>query len=259
MDLVFFDFLPVWGIYICLTLFIMVSFEIGYQISFRLKHYENASSSTGPLVGGLLGMLGFVLAFTFAMAASQHSHRKQSVLDEANAIGVAYLRADLIDDTHKDEVKKLLREYVDIRLEAVEKGMNSDILKAMLIRSVAIHAELWNHVVDVAKEDPSSNTSLLIQSINKIIDMHENRVTAGLRNRIPLSIWITLFVISALVLLTIGAQTGFSKSRRLIAVIPLIMAYSALTTVVVDLDRPQNGIIKVGQESMINLQRSMKK
>ena len=82
---------------------------------------------------------------------------------------------------------------------------------------------------------------------------------AAFSNRIPGSIWLALLVISALTMMTIGAQAGLSKSRRLVAVIPLIMAFSALTTVVVDLDRPQKGLITVGQEAMTNLQSSMEK
>jgi hypothetical protein len=63
-------------------------------------------------------MLAFILAVTFSMAASQHDVRKQNVLEEANSIGTAYLRSDLIDKQYGTEVKRLLREYVNVRLKA---------------------------------------------------------------------------------------------------------------------------------------------
>ncbi|MGB6019549.1 MAG: hypothetical protein WBF77_08125 [Sulfurimonadaceae bacterium] len=204
-----------------------------------------------------MGMLAFVLAFTFAMAAAQHNLRKQNVLDEANAVSTAYLRADLVDEPQRREVKKLLQEYVDIRLQAAAASADTETVKTIITRSVELHGLLWSEVSSAAKKDPNTNTGLLIQSINKVIDMHEKRITAALRNRIPGSIWLTLLAISALAMMTIGSQAGLSKSRRLVAVIPLIMAFAALTTVVVDLDRPQKGLIKVSQEAMIDLQSNM--
>jgi purine-cytosine permease-like protein len=98
---------------------------------------------------------------------------------------------------------------------------------------------------------------LAIQSVNEVIDMHETRVTSGLRNRIPASVWIALFAITALTMITMGVQIGFTGKRRLVAVIPMSLAFAVLVTLVVDLDRPQRGLIIVGQQSLIDLQRSM--
>jgi len=74
-------------------------YEVGCQLGFHAKTRQDkeAPTSLGPMVGGLLGMLAFVLAFTFSMALTQHDHRKQTVLEEANSIGTAYLRSDLIE------------------------------------------------------------------------------------------------------------------------------------------------------------------
>ena len=208
-----------------------------------------------PMVGGLIGLLGFLLAFTFSIATSQYTQRKQYVLEEANEIGTSYLRADLIETKNKIEVKKLLREYVDIRLQA----LSSININKELTRSVELHRLLWNEVSEAALFTPNTNTSMMIQSMNKVIDVHEKRVTSGLRNRIPLSIWITLLAISFMTMATIGIKAGFTKPRGLIAVIPMIMAFAALTTLIADINRPQKGLFKIGQQSMISLQKSMDK
>ena len=250
-----FDLVPIYGIYIGVTLLILLSFEIGFQIGehTRSRYDKDAPISLGPMVGGLLGMLGFVLAFTYSMAASQHDLRKQYVLDEANVVGTAYLRADLLDEQHQKELKRLLREYVDVRLQ----GARDENLKAAITRSVELHDLLWIQASSVAKTAPSTNTSLVIQAINEVIDMHEKRVSAGVRNRIPGSIWIALFIISTLTMITMGTQVGLTGKRRLVAIIPLALAFAALATVVVDLDRPQQGLITVSQQAMVDLQESM--
>lgn len=254
-----FDYLPIWSIYIGMTLTLLLSFELGYQISKYTSERgdKEGFNSISPMVGGLLALLAFVLAFTFAMAASQHNLRKQNVLDEANIIGTAYLRTNLLGERDQTKVKKLLKEYVDGRVYAIETG-DSEQLKATLIRSLEIHDLLWGQVSSAAKREPNLYASLVLESINNVIDSHETRVTAGFYNRVPSSIWLVLLAISSLTMITMGAQARLSKSRRLIAVIPLIMAFTSLTAVVLDLDRPQEGMITVGQEAMIDLQKSLK-
>ena len=87
--------------------------------------------------------------------------------------------------------------------------------------------------------------------------MHEKRVTAALRNRIPGSIWVALFAISVLTMMVMGAQTGLAGKRALVAVIPLSFAFAALIVLIVDLDRPQKGLIRVGQQALVNVQSGM--
>ena len=230
--------------------------DVGFQFGVRARKSKDkeATVSLGPMVGGLMGMLAFVLSITFSMTASQHDLRKQYVLLEANAIGAAYLRADLLDEPVTSDVKQLLREYVNIRLQAVNGGD----LGALMARSVEIHGLLWSKVLPVSRAAPSANTSLNIQSINEVIDMHEKRVNAALHNRIPTIIWRALLAITALAMITMGTQVGLTGKRRLVAVIPMLMAFAVLVTLVADLDHPQKGSVKVGQYAMLDLQRSMR-
>lgn len=252
-----FDAIPILTLYIGMSFTLLLSFEIGYQLcKYTKRNDKEGFTTTGPMVGGLLGMLAFVLAFTFSMAADQHNLRKKHVLEEANIIGTAYLRADLLGDRDTTKIKDLLKEYVDGRVYAI-KMRDATIFKMALKRSQEIQDLLWNQVVSAAKREPTLTIGLLIQSINDIIDSHQNRVTAGFYNRIPSSVWIVLLVISTLTMMTMGAQAKLGNSRSLVAVIPLIMAFSALTTIVLDLDRPQEGLITVGQEAMIDLQESL--
>ena len=255
MNVGLFESLPVGLIYVGFALHMLASYEVGYKLGARggVRQDEDAHTSIGPMVGGLLGMLGFVLAITFSMAAYQHDIRKQNVLEEANTIGTAYLRADLLDRQYATRLKRLLREYVDIRLKAAS-GTDLD---AALAKSFEIHSRLWTEVSTAAVKSPNTNTSLMIQSINDVIDMHEKRVTGGLRNRIPDSVWIALSAITAVTMITMGMQAGFTGERRLVAVITLSLAFAAVVTLVADLNRPQSGLITVGQQAMVDLHPGM--
>ncbi len=249
------DSMPIGNIFVLITLFMLAFCEAGFQLGaqYRKNKDKEATVSLGPLLGGLMGMLAFVLAITFSITASQHDLRKQNVILEANAIGTAYLRADLLDEPTAAEVKELLREYVDIRLQAASGGN----LPTILSRSAEIHQLLWSKVLSVSRTGPSVNTSLFAQSVNHVIDMNEIRVNAGLYGRIPTVIWLALFAITALSMITIGTLVGLTGKRRLVVIIPMLLAFAVLVSLVVDLNRPQQGMIKVGQHAMLSLQKNM--
>jgi hypothetical protein len=253
----FLESMPIAGAYLCIALLILAACEIGFLIGHyhhRTRKDEGALSSVGPMVGALLGMLAFVLAFTFSMAATHHGVRKQDVLTEANLIGNAYLRADLLGDPEATEIRRLLREYVDIRLRAVRPGGD---LQAAVKRSVEIHDLLWRQVSPAAIADPSAVTALAVESINEVIDMHARRLNDAVRARIPGSIWVGLMSITVLTMGTLGLQVGLSGKRRLIGIIPIAFAFAVLATLIMDLNRPQGGFITVGQQAMVDLQATM--
>lgn len=246
--------LPIYTVYLMIVFLILISFEIGFRVSRHLHLKKgHVEPKTLGLTAALLGMLAFVLAFTFSMAASQYNKRKEMVVIEANALSTAYLRADLVDELHGKEIRRLLREYVNTRLEAIDKEKRV----SSLARSVELHRLVWNEVKLVAKANPNTNTALLVAAINEVIDTHEKRVKAALHDKIPNSIWLALMTISVIAMLTIGIEAGYSNHRRLMVIVPLVLAFAALITLISELNSPQEGMVKVGQESMISLQKSM--
>lgn len=253
----FLESMPIAGVYVCIAVLILVSCEIGFFIGryyHRTRQDKEAPVSIGTMVGGLLGMLAFVLAFTFSMAASQHGDRNKNVLIEANTIGAAYLRADLLDTQSGEEVKRLLREYVDVRLRAARPDGD---VQAAVTRSLQIHDLLWAQVSSVAIDDRSAMMSLMIVSVNDVINMHEQRLAGSLGARIPGSVWFGLALIAVLTMGVIGLQAGMAGKRRLVAIVPLSLAFAVLATLVVDLNRPRGGFITVGQQAMLDLRTMM--
>jgi hypothetical protein len=253
----FFETVPMPVIYACVVLFILLSCELGFQLGRLYRRREadaEAVTSVGPMVAGLLGMLAFLLGFAFSIASDQHSTRRQNVLDEANVIGTAYLRADLLPPERGAQVRTLLREYVGLRLQAVQSDANMD---DALRRSRQLHRQLWTQVSAAALEQRDDVSALAVDSINHLINMHETRFTGGVRARIPMVVWIGLVLITLLTMLTLGLQLGLIGKRRILANALLSLAFGVLITLIVDLNRPQGGLIRVGQGPMIDLQESM--
>jgi hypothetical protein len=254
----FFETIPMWAVYLLVVAFFLLACELGFHLGRLYRRWQpdkEAVASVGPLVGGLLGMMAFMLGFAFSIASNQHGTRRENVLNEANIIGTAYLRADLLPPERGERVRRLLREYVDMRLAAVQPG--ADLQQAMQ-GSSRIHEQLWAEVSATAREQRDDISALNVESINALIDMHETRVTGGVRARIPSMVWLGLAGITFLTMLSVGLQLGLNGNRRQLAVGLLSLAFACLITLIVDLNRPQGGLITVGQQAMLNLQQSMK-
>lgn len=245
----FLETLPIPGVYVVVVLLILGACEAGFRIGrgYHLRHRDEAApGSLGPVVGGLIGMLAFLLAFTFSTASTQHSSRKQNVLQEADAIAIAHQRSDLLPEPAGTEIRGLLREYLEVRLRAAETldWRSAD------VRSRQIHRQLWRTVSASAKAQADTNTALAVQSINDVITLHEHRIMAAVHARIPGTVWIGLLLIAALVTGTVGLQIGLNGKRRLIAVTPLALTFAVLVTLIVDLNRPQGGFLTVSQQPL---------
>jgi hypothetical protein len=245
------DGIPLWALSLLTVVLTLGCFEIGYR--FRRRRTSEGEGALGTLVGAGMGLLAFFLAFTFGLAASRFDDRRQLVLAEANAIGTAYLRAGLVPDPHSSEIRKLLRDYTDSRIEAVLPGK----LDAAMVRSEELHRRLWTEAAALGRTDPHSIVAgLLIESLNEVIDLHQMRVTAALRSRIPSRIWDTLYALTVFAMLAMGYHAGQSAERSL-AVVPLALAFSAVILVIADLDRPQEGSLRVSQQALIDTRKSM--
>ena len=253
----FFDQLPLWTI-LPLSLAVgLLSVELGYRgARYRLRRDEAEKESpvTG-MVAAALGLLAFMLAFTFGLAGSRFDDRRQVLLSEANAIGTTYLRTAMLPEPMRTEARDLLREYVDIRLEAVQQPGK---LNASLSRSEELHNKLWSVAVTATEKDRSPITGLFVQSLNEMIDLHATRVMAGLRSRVPGMIWIVLYLLAILSMIMMGYHEGLTNSRRSIIVVALIIGFALVLFLIADLDRPGQGTLQVSQQAMIDLRNSMK-
>src|ERR1051325_5800976 len=171
------DPFPLWTILPLTVVLALLSVELGYRLArYRVQHDQlEKESPLGGMVGATLGLLAFMLAFTFGLAGSRFEDRRQVLLSEANAIGTTYLRAAMLPEPMRTETQNLLREYVDIRLEAVQQPGK---LQQALSRSEALHNQLWSLAVAATEKERSPITGLYVESLNEVIDLHATRIVA---------------------------------------------------------------------------------
>ena len=247
------DAIPLLVFFVAILLLVLLSVEGGYRLGkFRRgRSDKELEAPVGAMVGATLGLLAFLLAFTFGLAAARFDDRRVVLLDEANAIGTCFLRAEMLPE-RGEEVRSLLRKYVDVRLEVVRTGNMEGIRW-----SEEIQQQLWAHAVVLARNSSNLFVSLFVQSLNDVIDLHAKRIQIGLRSRIPGIIWLALFAITVLSFAGMGYQAGLAGTCRSLAILAVAFAFSSVIWLIADLDRPQEGTLQVSQQAMIDLQQSM--
>jgi hypothetical protein len=177
---------------------------------------------------------------------------RQLVLEETNAIGTTYLRADLLPQTQAVELRLLLREY-DVRENAAKEDVH-EVRK----KSEDILGRSWSQAKLLVREDMDSEVrSLFISSLNETIDLHQSRVTVGLQYRIPGTVWLAVYFLSSLSMLALGYQVGMSGVRRLHSTPVVAAAFSLVILMIADIDRPTEGLMRVSQQPIADVRRMM--
>ena len=251
------DSLPLWAILLILIGVGMVALEVGYQFGLwrRKRVTGEKEGPVSAMVGSLLALLAIMLAFTFNLAASRFDARRQAVLEESNAIGTTYLRARLLPEPERTEIEKLLHEYAELRSRINKEPTIDEIID----QSEVLQDRIWTLGVAAAARNPASiMTSIFLESLNDVIDVHSKRVLVGLRSRIPMSMWLVLFTLSILGLGSMGYQAGLTGTRRSPEMPILTIAFASVLFLIVDLDRAHEGLLQVSQQSMIDLLHTMK-
>jgi hypothetical protein len=246
----FLDPYPLWVINLMITGAVLLIIELGWQLGRyrRNRHIEEEKAPVNAAVGATLSLLAFLLAFTFSMAASRFDIRKQVVLREANAIGTTYLRAEFLEENMREEVRSALREYAALRAGGAAAITTAEGMQ----KSTELQDRLWKVATYAGNHSPSVSTALFIQSLNEMIDLDTERVTAN-RNRVPDSIWLMLSIVTLLSMVAVGYQFGLTGERSWVVIFFLVAAFSTVITLIADLDRSQGGLVQVSQQPLLDL------
>jgi hypothetical protein len=229
---------------------IFATSEIGWQ--FGVRNIGLGGQNFSTLESAMLGLMALIIGFTFAMALSRFEARRDAVLNEANAIGTTALRARLLPEPYRAETLKLLRQYVQIRMEVIQSGRSLAELTTAVDRSNAVQEALWQQTkLLAAKDNGMVPTGLFIQSLNDMIDSQAKRL-AALRNTVPNVVLLGLLGFAAIA----GGFAGFAsgcdaqRSRPPVYIMGLLVA--GVILLIFDLDRPSSGLITNNQQPMID-------
>ena len=237
-------------IFVASLLAIFAATEIGRQLGLLASRQQRESIAT--IEGAILGLLALLIAFTFSMALSLYEARRDALLNEANAIGTTALRARLLPTPYSTECLKLLREYIQARLNFARNITSPAEMTSTVARSSAIQEALWQQVKGVAAKDNAMvPTGLFIQSLNEMIDDQEKSLIAD-ANRVPNIILMALYGVAIFAGAISGYGSGLEVQRARLPIYAMAVLVAAMILLIQDLDRPSARFIKVSQQPMLD-------
>lgn len=222
--------------------------ELGRRIGRRRANADPQGwqAGTGVIEGAIFALLGLMLGFTFAAAIGRVDMRRQLIVAEANAIGTAYLRLDLLPEREQPAMRDLLRRYTDARLSVYEK-IREDLAAAFaeLDRATALQREIWQTTVRATRDaDGSVASRLLLPAINEMIDITAVRTTAA-RTHNPLLFYALIACLLLISSLLAGYAMSWSRDRNWLHIVGFALVTTAVVYVIVDIDYPRIGLFRM--------------
>lgn len=264
--------LKAWFFVALVFLAMLVCGEIGRRIGARrlARDPEGLAKGAGAAEAAVFGLLGLLIAFTFSGAASRFEDRRHLVTDEANDIGTAYLRLDLLPADAQPELRRLFRRYTEVRAATYQDreqstsarfllGENQGVVETRLAEATALQQVIWTRAITALRRPDTTPqaTVALVPALNAMIDITTTRVMAT-RNHPPVVVFLLLVGLGLVGAVLVGYGTSANKVRDWFHAVVYAVMLSLTMYVILDLEYPRLGLIQVDADQvLVELRRSM--
>lgn len=261
MEFGFFYDTPVWLLLAMLIVINVAALEVGFRLGLKEQHkWRDADSGGGNVVlTSMFALLGLILALTFAGGVNRVDSRKQAVVTEANAVSTAFLRAGLFGEPGRTELRQAVYEYGKTRI--IDGTMDTHGARmAWLDRTLEAQSRLWPLTEKIIREQPESAAAapLLVFAMNTLLDEHGTRAGAAL-DKLPSAVVWLLILVAAASLMVAGFNAGLHGQMSRWRMTLFAGVLGAVMYMIIDLDRPGDGLIRIPQTLMIVTVADMEK
>ena len=222
---------------------------------------KGARAGTGTIEAAVFALLGLLIAFTFSGAVSRFDDRRHLIVEEANAIGTAYLRLDLLPVGAQPPLREEFKRYVEYRLEVFRKLSDARAAHEELALATKLQGKIWSQAVSASQAQGASPAApmLLLPALNQMIDITTKRGMA-LQLHPPLIIFGMLFLVALASALLAGYSMAGGKDRKWLHVMGFALVIALTVYVILDIEFPRFGLIRVDafDQSLVDLLESMK-
>ena len=247
-----------WIVFAVLLILLVGLSELAWRMGFVCSRKKpEADKDSGTVRSAVLALLGLLLGFSFAIAATRHEARRELLVEEANSIGTTARRAQPLPEPHGANVVQLLRDYVPLRIEAHREAQFSDQFATTRKRSAELQDRMWAEAVAAAAERPSPITASFISSLNETIDLEGKRIAAK-RNHVPGAVWLLLLCVTGCGLSLVSYRAGASGRRSALErfIFPVLVAI--VIALITDIDTPRGGLISLDERPLLELNEALK-
>ena len=244
---------------VALLICMLFLLEIGRRVGQRRMETdaEGARAGLGAVDGAVFALLGLLIAFNFSGAAARFDNRRQLIVEEANAIGTAYLRLDMLPEKDQPPLRDKLRKYVDARLLAYKKLPDISAARAELAVATKIQSEIWRDAVAACRAYPLA-TMLLLPALNAVFDIATTRTMAAQMHP-PKIVFAMLAGLALASSLLAGYGMAASRTRSWILMLAFTAMMALAVYVILDMEFPRFGLIRVDafDQALIDVRASM--
>jgi hypothetical protein len=252
--------IPLWADAVLFLVVLFVAVEIGFRFGLRQHHAESSAEKRARgdvTLGSMLALLGLMLAFTYAFTLSRADARKQSVVEEANAIGTAFLKADLLPEPGRSEVRERLLDYARTRVVTRELIKDPSARQKFITRTMDAQSQLWPATKRALQGSAlGPYEASMVQAVNDVLDAHTRRLTAAF-DHMPEVVSVLLLLIAALSLAVAAHNAGLSGRMNRWRMSGFTLILAALMLVILDFDRPQVGFIMLNETPLSALVKDL--
>jgi len=231
------------GLFLGMVLFLEVGRRL--RIRSRMKDDEGSAAGLGVVEAALFGLMALVLAFSFSGAASRFDDRRNLIVEEANDIGTAYLRIDVLPSAAQPQLREMFRRYVDTRIETYRVLPDYDSAMSLIAKSGEMQREIWNYAVAVTNDQINPQAAvILLPALNAMFDIANTRYWVTLFHP-PLMIYALLAILALVCALLAGYGMAVVKTRSWIHTVGFALLLTVTIYVIVDMEYPRIGLIQV--------------
>ena len=250
---------PIWMIVIATLVVLIGMMFLGSLVRRRRDRQaedgDAARTHEGYIVSGALGLLALLLGFTFALAVDRYDARRGLVLEEANAIGTTYLRAQLLDEPHRSRLSRLLLGYAQNRLDLANATTYEGRI-ALMAQTNTYQTRLWAETVAAIRPIRGQVIAgTFVETMNATIDAGAARVAAR-RAHVPSRVLVFLLIYMAVAAFLFGF--AMPPRRRPTTTAVLLTLLTLAYSLILDIDRPTGGSIREPQAAMEDLVEFMR-
>lgn len=230
------------GIFATIVFFLLIFIFIGFG------HYigrgRPAKSAFDITEGAIFTLMALLVTFTFSGAMQRFDHRRLSIIDEANAIGTAYLRLDMLSDHDAKVLRTDFKDYLAARLAAYKAVPDFDRVTIELAKANVIQKRIWEHTM-LAIKNPAIQAApiLVVPAINDMFDIANTRLSHSKLHPPILVFYLLVLVVLLSAFLTGYGMVGSGKATSVhIIAFALITAFTIY--VILDLEYPRLGFMQ---------------
>jgi hypothetical protein len=235
--------------------------EIGRRVGTRQRArlMAGGAAGIGAVEAAVFALLGLLVAFTFQGAATRFDVRRDLIVQEANNIGTAWLRIDILPADVQPAMRELFRLYLDSRLETYRKISDSAAASAELARTAQMQSDIWKLAIASHKEGVQGVGVILLPALNSMFDIVTTR-TMATQSHPPLIVFIMLAVLAFAAAFLAGHGMSGSKARSWIHSVGFALVLTVIVYVIMDMEFPRLGLVRVDSfdQVLVDLRQSMK-